>query len=547
MFSERMTQSSEQIDKVAILDAGSQYAKVIDRRIRELAVCSELVPLQTPVTELLAQNYKAIIISGSPGSVNDPVPVYYDPNLFNCGLPILGICYGLQMLNKQRGGTIVRQAVREDGQFQVELNVNDCPLFKNLNRLENVLLTHGDSIEKLGENLISVGRSESFVVACADREKPIYGVQFHPEVSFELHTHIFNRCSFQVDLTDHGMEIFRNFLFDIAHCHPTFTIGSRIDEAFERIRLFVKDQMVFVLCSGGVDSSVCAALLTRALPSEQVKIVSVDNGFLRQNESAEIRQTLSQFATVNYIDASQRFAQAKTFVRAKTDSAGNPQRRTSISSNFLSLYDADVLLEETFPLNEETEPEHKRKIIGDTFVKVVQEFLREHNYTFDDIILAQGTLRPDLIESASHLASQGGHADAIKTHHNDSPMVRELRKRDRVIEPLKDFHKDEVRQLGLTLGLSPDVIHRHPFPGPGLAIRILCANEPYMPNDLFAQTSTLLRTIVTYSTMVNRQYALLPTLDKIFTENEKMLLKTLTAPEHHDYTSVVLPVSSSED
>jgi len=357
---------------------------------------------------------------------------------------------------------------------------------------------------------------------------------------------LINQFSLQVDLTDNGTEIFKNFLFDIAHCRSTFTMGSRIEEAFSSIRSFVKDQPVFVLCSGGVDSSVCAALLTRALPSEQVKIVSIDNGFLRQNECIEIRQTLSQFAEVNYIDAGQRFAQAKTFVRAKTtstnESSGNTQRRTSVSSNFLSLYDADVLLEETLPLNEETDPEHKRKIIGDTFVKVVQEFLRDNNFTFDDIILAQGTLRPDLIESASHLASQSGHADAIKTHHNDSPMVRELRKRNRVIEPLKDFHKDEVRKIGLTLGLSPEVIHRHPFPGPGLAIRILCADEPYMPNELFAQTSTLLRTIVTYSTMVEKQYALLPTLDKIFTENEKILLKTLTSPDQHDYTSVVLPV-----
>jgi GMP synthase (glutamine-hydrolysing) len=170
-------------DKVAILDAGSQYAKVIDRRIRELSVCSELVPLKMSVSELLSRQYKAIIISGSPGSVNDPNPVYYDPQLFECGLPILGICYGLQMLNKQRGGTILRQSVREDGQFQVELNVTECPLFKHMNKIENVLLTHGDSIGQLGENLITVGTSESFIVACADKEKPIYGVQFHPEVN----------------------------------------------------------------------------------------------------------------------------------------------------------------------------------------------------------------------------------------------------------------------------------------------------------------------------------------------------------------------------
>jgi GMP synthase (glutamine-hydrolysing) len=179
------SQNADEYDKVAILDAGSQYAKVIDRRIRELSIYSELIPLQTPVTELLSRKYKAIIISGSPGSVNDLNPVYYDPNLFNCGLPILGICYGLQMLNKQRNGTIVRQAVREDGQFQVELDIIDCPLFKNMNKFENVLLTHGDSIEKLGENLISIGKSESFIIACADKEKPIYGLQFHPEVNYE--------------------------------------------------------------------------------------------------------------------------------------------------------------------------------------------------------------------------------------------------------------------------------------------------------------------------------------------------------------------------
>ena len=207
------------------------------------------------------------------------------------------------------------------------------------------------------------------------------------------------------------MEIFKNFLFEIAHCRATFTMGCRVEESFGTIRLFVKDQPVFVLCSGGVDSSVCAALLTRALPPGQVKLVSIDNGFLRHNESNEIRQTLSQFATVNYIDASQRFSQSKTYVRTKPTT----ERRVSVSTSFLSIFDADILLEETLPLNEEIDPEHKRKIIGDTFIKVVQEFLRDNNLTFDDIILAQGTLRPDLIESASHLASQGGHADAIKT------------------------------------------------------------------------------------------------------------------------------------
>lgn len=288
--------------------------------------------------------------------------------------------------------------------------------------------------------------------------------------------------------------------------------------------------------------------MTRALPTEQIKIVSIDNGFLRQNESNEIRDTLSQFATVNYIDASQRFFQAKTFVRAKPtllskDKSSTSKRRRSIPTNCLSLVDADILLEETLPLNEEIDPEHKRKIIGDTFIKVVQEFLRDNNFTFDDIILAQGTLRPDLIESASHLACQGGHADAIKTHHNDSPMVRELRKLNRVIEPLKDFHKDEVRQIGLTLGLDPDVIYRHPFPGPGLAIRILCIDEPYMPEEYFPQTSSILQTIINYSTMVEKQNDLIKKLDAIFSENEKLILKNLTSSNQHDYVSVLLPVS----
>ncbi|CAF1236616.1 unnamed protein product [Adineta ricciae] len=527
-----MTEPPQHFDRVAILDAGSQYAKVIDRRIRELSVYSELVPLRISVNELLSMKYKAIIISGSPGSVNDTNPAYYDPKLFECGLPILGICYGLQMLNKQRGGTIVRQTVREDGQFQVELNVNDCLLFKNMNKHEKVLLTHGDSIGQLGENLISIGTSDSFIVACADKDKPIYGVQFHPEV----------------DLTENGVEILKNFLFEIAHCRPTFTMGCRIEESFETIRSFVKDQPVFVLCSGGVDSSVCAALLTRALPSEQVKLVSIDNGFLRQDESKEIRETLSQFATVNYIDASQRFAHSKTYVRSKVPNTSgqkslSSQRRSSMSTNFLSLTDADILLEETLPLFEETDPEHKRKIIGDTFIKVVQEFLRDNNYTFDDIILAQGTLRPDLIESASHLACQSGHADAIKTHHNDSPMVRQLRKLNRVIEPLKDFHKDEVRQIGLTLGLHPNVIYRHPFPGPGLAIRILCTDEPYMPSETFSSNQALLKTIMNFYAMKDSSLAS-SGLDHVFTDNERTLLKSLTSGDHHNYAAVLLPIRS---
>jgi GMP synthase (glutamine-hydrolysing) len=415
-----------------------------------------------------------------------------------------------------------------------------------MNQFENVLLTHGDSIGEIGKNLVPIGTSESFIVACADKEKPIYGVQFHPEVSLSLVIQIFIDCV-KVDLTDNGIQIFKNFLFEIAHCRATFTMGCRMEEAFSSIRSFVKTQPVVVLCSGGVDSSVCAALLTRALPSEQVKLISIDNGFLRLHEGDEIRENLSQFATVNYIDASQRFSQATTYVRTKVptpdEKNSTTQRRTSVSTNFLSLFDADILLEETLPLNEEIDPEHKRKIIGDTFIKVVQEFLRDHNFTFDDIILAQGTLRPDLIESASHLASQSGHADAIKTHHNDSPMVRELRKLNRVIEPLKDFHKDEVRQIGLTLGLRPDIIYRHPFPGPGLAIRILCIDEPYLPMESFSQTSILLKTIVNYSTIIEQQGTLIPTLDQIFSENEKILLKNLTSSNQHDYTSVLLPVS----
>ncbi|CAF1370459.1 unnamed protein product, partial [Didymodactylos carnosus] len=413
---------------------------------------------------------------------------------------------------------------------------------------ETVLLTHGDSIEILGTNLVSIAQSEAFVVACADvnyEKTPIFGVQFHPEV----------------DLTDNGVQIFKNFLFDIAHCKPNYTMGSRIDESFNMIRSFIKEQPVFVLCSGGVDSTVCAALLTRALPADQVKIINIDNGFLRHDESVEIRKTLSQFATVHFLDASQRFYHSKTFIRVKAtsnlssttigsinnnhDVPLSPPSSTNTSAltngNFLSLCDADILLEETLPLNEVLDPEHKRKIIGDTFVKVVQDFLKENDFTFDNIILAQGTLRPDLIESASHLATQGN-ADAIKTHHNDSPLVRELRKKNRVIEPLRDFHKDEVRQIGYKLGLNAQVIERHPFPGPGLSIRILCTDEPYMPEQ-FAKTSTLLKSIVNYSSMLEKQYSYLPTLDKIYTDNEKAILKNITSLKYN-YTSVLLPIRS---
>jgi GMP synthase (glutamine-hydrolysing) len=430
-------------DIVAILDAGAQYGKVIDRRVRDLAVRSALVSLHAPTSEL--QKYKAFIISGGPESVYSSNAPKYNPALFKLGKPILGICYGMQLMNYVTGGTVEKKSKRQDGVCSIELR-NKSSLFTGLSNKEEVLMTHGDSVDKVGEGFTVIAESDGLTAAIENTQLQQYGVQFHPEV----------------DLTTHGKKILSNFLFDIAGFSPSYTIESREEKAIEYIKKTVGNKKVLILISGGVDSSVCAALLSKALSKERICAVHVDNGFMRKGESSTVEKALEVLGLdLKVIKAESQFINASTKINGI----------------------------QTKKLSQTIDTEEKRKIIGDMFITVAEQAIKDLGLVAEDVILAQGTLRPDLIESASSSVSKS--AETIKTHHNDTFLVRRLRDTGRVVEPLTEYHKDEVRRLGTELGLPDTLVWRQPFPGPGLAIRVICAEQPYIQEDFQATQEKL--------------------------------------------------------
>ncbi|VDL57351.1 unnamed protein product [Hymenolepis diminuta] len=535
---------------VAILDAGAQYCKVIDRRVRELQVHSEIFPLNTSLNELKQRGFKAIIISGGPGSVLDDDISAFDSLILEGDLPVLGICYGMQLMNYLAGGKVEHATGRRDGQFTVKLDTKS-PLFSGLESEEKVLLTHGDQCTKVPDGYHIIGKEGDGVVAISKSNLKLYGVQFHPEVN----------------LTLNGSAILGNFLFKIAGLEANFKIEDRLDECIKKMKESVGDRKVLFMLSGGIDSTVCAAIGRRALKPEQITAIHINNGFMRKKESDSTIEALNKLdLNIKYIDASLRFQTGMTTYQVAVDTSalapasllskssqgssssgegvespntmeidGNENHNSNSLSNSSSksaiqggvIGHKEVRNIPIGPLNlHVVSPEEKRQIIGDIFVRVAEETWKELKLNPDEFLLCQGTLRPDLIESAALSVTK--RADVIKTHHNVSNLVKKLSQLGRVIEPLADFHKDEVRSLGRLLKLPEEIVNRHPFPGPGLSIRIICASEPYCERD-FPETTSLVKMIAGYESMSKKMHALLNKINEAISPAEQARLREITA------------------
>lgn len=416
------------MDRIAVLDSGGQYCHLIARKVRELGVYSEILPIDVPPPDL--RSHRGVILSGGPSSVFDPRAPMPDPGLFALGMPMLGICYGHQIIAHYLGGTVDRGESQEFGSASLRVRA-DGGLFDGMARQLQVWMSHGDHVGRVPPGFEILGETDDCdVAAMGNPEQGVYGLQFHPEV---VHT-------------PGGTEILSNFLGNACGCAMDWHPRDRVDRVVADIAEEVADRKVLFFLSGGVDSTVAFALTTRAIGSERVEGVYVDTGFMRGGETAEIESAFSalNLGGLRTIDAADRFMGQ---LRGVVD------------------------------------PERKRVIIGEAFVDVQDQILGSPRYAGHDWVLGQGTIYPDTIESGGTHSS-----DVIKTHHNRVRRIQELLDQGRVLEPLSEFYKDEVRELGRAAGLPEALVARHPFPGPGLAIRCLCVSDPAasIPSDQIA-------------------------------------------------------------
>jgi GMP synthase (glutamine-hydrolysing) len=417
-------------DLVLVVDFGAQYAQLIARRVREAHVYSEIVPRSMPIAEMLARNPKAIIFSGGPASVHVDGAPSIDTAIYDAGVPLLGICYGAQLIARDLGGEVRKTGTGEYGRTELRRD-GTSPLFEGQPTEQIVWMSHGDSITQAPPGFTVSAHTEGVpVAALEDRERVIYGVQFHPEV---VHT-------------ERGQEVLQAFLYEAAGCRPTWTNVSIIEHAVAEIRAQVGDERVICGLSGGVDSAVAAALVHKAV-GDQLTCVFVDTGLLRRNEAEQVERTFrEQFAIdLVHVKAADRFIDA---------------------------------------LDDIVDPERKRKTIGELFIRVFEEAARDLGQrersrplgaaldaaersasSSDARFLVQGTLYPDIVESG------GGDNANIKSHHNVGGLPDDMD--FELVEPLRNLFKDEVRAVGEELGLPGEIVWRQPFPGPGLAVRII--------------------------------------------------------------------------
>jgi GMP synthase (glutamine-hydrolysing) len=402
---------------IAILDFGSQYSELIARRIRETQVYSEVISYRTSAERLRQLNPKGIILSGGPSSVYDLGAPRCDPDLWCLGIPVLGVCYGMQLMVQQLGGDVTRAERGEYGKASLLID-DPTDLLTNVEDGTTMWMSHGDSVAGLPDGFKSLAHTENTPCAViADHDRKLYGVQFHPEVVHSLG----------------GLALIRNFVYHICDCEPTWTTTAFVEESVREIRAKVGGKRVLLALSGGVDSSTLAFLLYKAI-GDQLTCMFIDQGFMRKKEPERLLKLFQEqfHIPVQYVNAEQRFLDAIAGV---------------------------------------IDPEEKRKRIGHEFIQVFEEESKRLG-PFD--YLAQGTLYPDVIESAdTNVDPQTGERVAvkIKSHHNVGGLPKDLR--FKLIEPLRKLFKDEVRKVGRSIGLPEEIVQRHPFPGPGLAIRIL--------------------------------------------------------------------------
>ncbi|OCL99493.1 GMP synthase (glutamine-hydrolyzing) [Aliarcobacter thereius] len=412
---------------IVVLDFGSQYTQIIARKLRENGVYSEIVPYNESIEDIMARTPKGIILSGGPASVYASDAYHPDSTIFDLGLPILGICYGMQLISQHFGGSVIPATSHEYGKAKLDFVVEN-DIFKDTPNGQTVWMSHGDKVEEIPNGFSKIATSEnSPFAAIADMNRNIYAFQFHPEVYH----------------SEHGSKLLKNFAKYICGCESTWNMGSFAKEQMAKIKNQVGNKKVLCAVSGGVDSSVVATLLFEAIGS-QVIPVFVDNGLLRANEREQV-ETIFRSRGIDLItvDASEKFL---TKLKGVTD------------------------------------PETKRKIIGETFIEVFDVEAKKHEGVE---FLAQGTLYTDVIESVS----VKGPSKTIKSHHNVGGLPDWMK--FELVEPLREIFKDEVRELGLELGLPRNMINRHPFPGPGLAIRVMGdVNKPDL--DLLRKADVIL-------------------------------------------------------
>ncbi|MCF4152204.1 glutamine-hydrolyzing GMP synthase [Dethiosulfovibrio sp. F2B] len=398
------------MENIVILDCGSQFTQLIARRIRELKVHSEIMPWDSTLEEIEARSPMGVVISGGPRSVLEEGAPWIDPAILNMSVPVMGLCYGMQYICKAMGGRVRSSTSREYGRAHVTIVDDEATIYDDVPSRTQVWMSHGDDVEAIPENMVLTAKTDDGVIAgFRSPDGRLVAFQYHPEVAH----------------TEHGTTMLSNFLFKICGCNGDWDLGDWVESSVASIRSTVGDDRVICGLSGGVDSSVAAALVSKAI-GDRLQCIFVDTGMLRNREAEEVLESYEAMdLNVVHVDASERFLTALEGV---------------------------------------TDPERKRKIIGELFVRV---FEAESSKIADAKWLLQGTLYPDVIESGH----QGKNAAVIKSHHNVGGLPEDMDLK--VLEPLRDLFKDEVRAIGRILEVPRDIVNRHPFPGPGLAVRCL--------------------------------------------------------------------------